>query len=79
MVLSVGEQSPAALGCTRGLRLGLIMRMMTLRSIKSGSPSRRRLVSNEITSASVEEWLTAPCFLQSHEIGTKLLGPAKTR
>ena len=46
---------------------------------KAGSPSKRKAASNAITSASVDECETAVCFLQSHEIGAKVLLPTRAR
>ena len=47
--------------------------------IKRGMPSSLVLASKAITSDSVDEWETAPCFLQIHVMGTKVLGPTSTR
>ena len=42
-------------------------------------PSSRNPASSDIISASDEECDTAPCFLHSHERGTKVLGPTKAK
>ena len=42
-------------------------------------PSSLVLASKAMISDSVEERETAPCFLQIHVIGTKVLGPTITR
>ena len=47
--------------------------------IKRGMPSSLVLASKAITSDSVDEWETAPCFLQIHVMGTNVLGPTSTR
>ena len=44
----------------------------------AGIPSIRREASSEISSLSVDELLTEPCFLQNHEIGTNVFGPMST-
>ena len=42
-----------------------------------GIPSIRNKASRAITSASVDEWDVAPCFLHIQVMGTKVLGPTK--
>ena len=44
-------------------------------SVIAGIPSIRNAVSRAMTSASVLLCETAVCFLQIHEMGTKVLGP----
>ena len=46
---------------------------------RAGRPSNRKAVSRAITSDSVELWLVLPCFLHSHVIGQKVLGPIKAK
>ena len=47
--------------------------------MRSGIASNRRPVSKAMTSASVDEWLTAPCFLHSHDKGQNVLGPLREK
>ena len=53
------------------------LKTSVIKSHKSrhGIPSVRRHASNAMISASDEECETAPCFLQSHVMGAKVLGP----
>ena len=48
-------------------------------STREGTPSSRVPASRAITSASVDEWETAPCFLANQVSGTKVRGPTKKR
>ena len=49
--------------------------MTSSQNMSKANPSIRKAASKAITSASVEEWETAPCFLHIHVIGTKVFGP----
>ena len=44
---------------------------------KAGHPSSRTPASSAMTSASLELWETAVCFLQSHVRGTNAFGPIR--
>ena len=58
--------------------LGLNTSVTKSHNMSEGIPSIRRDDSRAIISASVDEWDTAPCFLQSQVIGTQVLGPTNT-
>ena len=58
---------------------GVMMVWMCVSKSRHGMPSILRAASSATISASVDECDTAPCFLQSHVIGTYELGPINTR
>ena len=59
------------------VELGHVTSVIKSHSVRAGSPSIRRVASKAITSASALECETAPCFLQTHVIGTNVLGPKR--
>ena len=53
--------------------------MTSSQKFKAGSPSSLSAASSAIISASLDEWLTAVCFLQNQLIGTYVWGPIRTK
>ena len=52
---------------------------MSSHNANAGIPSMRRAASSDISSDSVDELLTDPCFLQNQLMGTYVFGPRSTR
>ena len=74
--------TPGKVGAILALGLGLLSPNTSntiSQRIRAGRPSNRVQASSAITSASVEECETAPCFLQTQVRGTNVRGPTNTR
>ena len=68
-----------SLGFPRAFWVGANTSNTRSQKIKAGKPSSLAPASKDMTSASVVECETAPCFLQNQLIGTKVLGPIRQR
>ena len=72
-MLNVGVE--VVVDCGKGERVS----MTISQNSNAGIPSSLRLESRAIISASVDEWLTAVCFLQNQLNGVYVLGPTSTK